>query len=1329
MVKAAMKCSSCDSDLPQGAKFCMECGTPVSVEEPSKNATSSNEAPVRPKIRKLRRASRIRKLKRENRPVEDTVIPIDEGELTAVPVKPDSNGASVDNPISSNGSKHPPATRNWASAAQSRGFYSEAFRSQNGGTDDRQHGPFKKTSGSELLAEAEAADLSGMIQKPGAGDTGPAERSPEDSQREVTPEPDRGISDVADASDVSGMIAGTSAEEIDVADAADVSGMIAAPERATSENNAFETAANSAEEVHVVQSQHAGGEDNVEFAVSDGSDRTTEPAESSRPTDDDEGSRIIAAAGLSDFEIDAADEMQPAGLNKDLVPASGGSVQSSPGHSPPARVPEQPMSIGGQDGTNAVVAPNAAQSMVNAPPSTPMVMPVPQFVPVPVADPGLSRPEMQMAPQVTQDSSEAPPVKLPRPEDTGEVPKLASADQSEEAVTEKEVVAETVSSDESQTSRSQLQQKRAAALRRFRELAAAAISDLLARQEPIPQKIPRLLARNISRLEATKADQKEEIIRLIGVLANTRSPGALEALRDYSSRRQPAIRLACAEGFREIDHTGSSVALLKFLDDSSPEVVDASVKGLLALEHPEVYRPLVAFGVADLRVRGIIREFVQEAESDQCSAMVDALNAEMQNEEDADHAALALQYLALIRGKELLKTCGKLTRHKSPELRAAAVEALAKMEENQAVRFLNSAMKDQHAAVRSAAAAGIAKVNSPKSCTLLIAALNDPDITVRRAASKTLSSVEGNEEISAAVSKALNAETDPAVIEYLLEVVGRSGTDDALITLQKYLDSSDVEMRHRAINTLRRLRNKKGARMVAPFLKDDNEETRRLAVEAVGQLGSDKVVPTLRELLAKDRVEAIRAAAARSLGELKDQKAISVLEEALHDGRSVRCQAIIAMGLIGDKSVVPALLAQLRDQAPEIRYHACNALGEIGDLPNPEPLHGLLDDREAMVRRSAEATLTKLGHAYARARWQKKLKKVLSGLVPSTVAGAMPGGVAALVALAVVVIAGASFFVLGSMDFSSEPDFPVSDIRAIAISPDRAQISVARKFRVLEVWDLHTGESTAQFQSEGGADSIIYRKNGNPLFFAGTDSFELNNKTVAEQGKESLKKAGLQNVNTHRVAVTPDAATALTSNPVGSAALIDLETGEQKLRVRFKDFNADSALAISPDATLAFAGADGGRLNVVSLKDGKSVGVLNISKMIGSPGAAVTALAMDRSATLIAVGTGNGHIAVVDINSMEIVGEPYSGKENIQGLAFVGDTKKIHAVTRSREILACSEDFSSSKPLNTKLLETPELWAFSVDGTTAAFGFSESDKFCVVDLEQDKVLIEYPPRK
>lgn len=868
-----------------------------------------------------------------------------------------------------------------------------------------------------------------------------------------------------------------------------------------------------------------------------------------------------------------------------------------------------------------------------------------------------------------------------------------------------------------------IRQRREAAWTLFRERSEFAKAQLRGKQTPIPQKLPRILARHVRKLEQIESDRTENLIAQLEVIASTGVPGAVEPLRSLADRRQIPIRVAIAEGLGRIRHETSGIALLDLLSDGAPEVAHQAVRSLLKLRYEETVAPLLALGIADGRCRAVLRETIQQLDEQQQEELADPLQAELQEDQHPDIAAFALHLLALIKGEKLIKTYIRLTRHKAPEVRVATIDALSHTGKNRVIRYINAAMKDPVPSVRATAAAALSRMTSPNSLSLLIQGLHDAEASVRRSVAKTLVGIQ-DEQASAAASKALNSETDATVIQHLLEIVGRCGTDDALRTLERYLQADDKELRHRAMSTLRKLRNPRGVDLLYPFLDADDADTRRITVEAVGQLKSGSVLPKLRAILKEDAEETVRAAAARSLGELGDKEGLPLLEEALHDGRSVKCQAVIAMGQIGHKAAVPALLALLRDQAPEIRYHASTALAEIGDLPNPEPLRDLLDDREALVRRGAEAALTKLGHGFQSAKWIGRARKLASGLVPSTVAGAIPGGTTALLAMVALLAIGAVSLSMASLDFSSQPEFRIRNVTSVALSSDGNRLAVARQQQVYELWNLQNSEMSRRFQHSEQAEVLMY--SGNRLL-ASTPGKIMEVSLDAATEESGFTTVSEQTIHRNFHRVFNDGKSLVTCNRRGQVQVLSLESpGADGTSFAVRQFDPESTMAIMPDGSLLICIAPGGAMRVINTEDGREIGSINLNDMTDNQ--KILCCDVDQSGSYLALGTFGGTVLVIDLNDgLKIVGKPFAKGMNslgVLGLRFVNGSRRIVLVTGQRKASICSEDFQSSQELKTTLPVAPDIVSFSDDGMTVAIAEDDSKHFAVVNLADDQLVLD-----
>ena len=140
-------------------------------------------------------------------------------------------------------------------------------------------------------------------------------------------------------------------------------------------------------------------------------------------------------------------------------------------------------------------------------------------------------------------------------------------------------------------------------------------------------------------------------------------------------------------------------------------------------------------------------------------------------------------------------------------------------------------------------------------------------------------------------------------------------------------------------------------------LKDENTDVRRMAVQALGQLGDKRAVGPLVACL-RDKEGFVRGEAASVLGKLGDQQAAEPLIDCLRDERAnVRSTAADALGKLADKRAVKALAVCLKDEEATVRRAAAGALGKLADKRAVESLVACLKDEEAAVRSAAAAAL------------------------------------------------------------------------------------------------------------------------------------------------------------------------------------------------------------------------------------------------------------------------------------------------------------------------------------------------------------------------------------
>ncbi len=126
--------------------------------------------------------------------------------------------------------------------------------------------------------------------------------------------------------------------------------------------------------------------------------------------------------------------------------------------------------------------------------------------------------------------------------------------------------------------------------------------------------------------------------------------------------------------------------------------------------------------------------------------------------------------------------------------------------------------------------------------------------------------------------------------------------------------------------------------------------------------GGKGIFDHLVRALKSNRSSTIRRNAALILGEMGNKKAVDALIRALRDRViSVSSNAAIALGMIGDKRAVTPLIERLESSAWQVRLNAAISLGWIADPGATHSLLGLLRDHHIYVRRGAAFALGQMG--------------------------------------------------------------------------------------------------------------------------------------------------------------------------------------------------------------------------------------------------------------------------------------------------------------------------------------------------------------------------------
>ncbi len=228
---------------------------------------------------------------------------------------------------------------------------------------------------------------------------------------------------------------------------------------------------------------------------------------------------------------------------------------------------------------------------------------------------------------------------------------------------------------------------------------------------------------------------------------------------------------------------------------------------------------------------------------------------------------------------------------------------------------------------------------------------------------------------------ALASEPTPALQVVRLKPAASRETETVTALLRRISDKTTdevddrkdferiVAMRERAVAAL-------GEVLRDPDARYDN---RWVAARALGRIGGEAALKSLRSALAEDRFSMIRLAAIHGLKDLNDAASLDAFVKALGDeAMVVRSAAADALGVLGDARAAPALIAALdrednfyRGRSLWVRRHVVSALGAIQSRTALPVLIKALDDPDPSVGREAVASLERLTQVLPRPPTEK----------------------------------------------------------------------------------------------------------------------------------------------------------------------------------------------------------------------------------------------------------------------------------------------------------------------------------------------------------------------
>jgi HEAT repeat protein len=173
------------------------------------------------------------------------------------------------------------------------------------------------------------------------------------------------------------------------------------------------------------------------------------------------------------------------------------------------------------------------------------------------------------------------------------------------------------------------------------------------------------------------------------------------------------------------------------------------------------------------------------------------------------------------------------------------------------------------------------------------------------------------------------ADSSPSVVHAAATALQKRCSPETVAALVEALSCDDATIRNQAAALLGKI-GTAAAGKVVELLRHHNKEIRKFAIDILRTIRSRDTEDHIINALRDDDVN-VAAAAAECLGHWRTAKAAPFLAECLHGHTWVKCAALQALGDIGGKEALDAIISSPPQEDPLILFCAITALEKIGD--------------------------------------------------------------------------------------------------------------------------------------------------------------------------------------------------------------------------------------------------------------------------------------------------------------------------------------------------------------------------------------------------------------
>ncbi len=462
----------------------------------------------------------------------------------------------------------------------------------------------------------------------------------------------------------------------------------------------------------------------------------------------------------------------------------------------------------------------------------------------------------------------------------------------------------------------------------------------------------------LAAMKRARGNVRYACLKVLGILKDRRAVGAL--IRELKSTDAHCRELA-AFGLGMI---GDKQATPPLIACALAHVDSACMWALRKIKDPRARRTLVrsmgsakttvrlnsAWALGELADRRAVKDLLRATKDGESAVRMAvalalgklkhrvAVPALLGMLKDADgmvraNAAWALGNIGDRRTKVLVGLVSMLVTDTEVSPRESAARSLGMLGDKRTARALRMALRDKVASVRYRALGALSRIKGLYAADAIIEAAQDNDYLVRREALKIMKKKVANPVMAKAMILAIDTDN------YWRE------SDERAATLYNILTSD------RAFSSL------------IVLLRDtSNVEIPRASAFLLGKLGDRKAIPHLMRAMNTNKWAKVREYAIWALGEMGAKSAVRALIKKLADGNAdVREEAVTSLGKIGDRTAVPQIILRLQfDRSWKVRDIAAQVLGWFGDRRAVPALKAALGDKELFVRHTARDALLEI---------------------------------------------------------------------------------------------------------------------------------------------------------------------------------------------------------------------------------------------------------------------------------------------------------------------------------------------------------------------------------